>query len=272
MIVDGRAIARHIKEGMMFELGKLDSAPTFCVLTALEGLDPAAKLSTETYLNVKQKYAESLNIPFERREFTSHDASKYTDDCGSIVVQLPLPVDFDTTSVLNSIPWDKDVDVLSFGATERFEKGTLPILPPVVGAFREVLEEHNISIEGRHVVVIGKGKLVGQPAAVWFERLGATVTQLGKSDNLKKHTLEADIIVLGAGVPGLLAEDMVNEHAAVLDAGTSEAGGMLAGDADPLVGKKVALFTPVPGGIGPITIATLFENHVKLAALREGNL
>jgi methylenetetrahydrofolate dehydrogenase (NADP+)/methenyltetrahydrofolate cyclohydrolase len=132
-----------------------------------------------------------------------------------------------------------------------------------------VLHRHGYALAGRNVLVIGEGHLVGEPAAIWAAQLGANVTTVNASTvDMRDKLLTADVIISGAGVPGLVTPDMVKDGVILLDAGTSESEGVLKGDIDPLCADKAALYTPTPGGIGPITVAKVFENLVILAELK----
>jgi methylenetetrahydrofolate dehydrogenase (NADP+) / methenyltetrahydrofolate cyclohydrolase len=140
------------------------------------------------------------------------------------------------------------------------------VLPPVVGAIDAIAKHHQVVWADTQVVVVGQGRLVGAPAAVYAASKGAHVTVLEKDTADYEHTIkEADILILGAGVPGLVTAAMVKPGVVIFDAGTSEEGGMLVGDADTSVNDMASLVTPVPGGIGPITIAVLLRNVVDLA-------
>ena len=157
-------------------------------------------------------------------------------------------------------------DVLSPDAIALFRKGELRILPPVASAIAEILNTHHISVVEKDVLIVGHGKLVGVPAAILMRHNGAHVTIIEKPTSaLPQLTKEADIIVLGVGVPGLLRPSMVKKGVVILDAGTSETGGVLVGDADPECVTHASLFTPVPGGIGPVTVACLMQNIVMLS-------
>jgi methylenetetrahydrofolate dehydrogenase (NADP+)/methenyltetrahydrofolate cyclohydrolase len=184
----------------------------------------------------------------------------------AVIVQLPLPEGVNQEELLNSIPVEKDADVLSRAARERFEKGEEgALLPPVVGAIREILQSGNVAIAGKRAVVIGAGFLVGGPVAKWLRQQGADVEVLtieSSNEALVAALAEADIIVSGTGSPGLIMPDMIKQGLALIDAGTSESNGKIVGDADPACADKCSLFTPVPGGVGPIAVACLFENAV----------
>ena len=191
-------------------------------------------------------------------------------DADALIVQLPVPMGINQKEVCDTIPVEKDADVLSSGAREKFESGdTGALLPPVVGAVREIFTRNGINPKGGRAVVIGDGWLVGNPAAVWLRQQGAHVFVLtSKSSDLSTALKGADIIVSGAGVPHLLKPEYLKQGVVLIDAGTSESNGTIAGDANPACADKCALFTPVPGGVGPLAVACLFENVVTLAERR----
>ncbi|TAJ14579.1 bifunctional 5,10-methylenetetrahydrofolate dehydrogenase/5,10-methenyltetrahydrofolate cyclohydrolase [Patescibacteria group bacterium] len=141
-----------------------------------------------------------------------------------------------------------------------------PAIPPVPAAMWYILKRNNVTVEGANVVLIGGGRLVGRPANILFKRLGANVTVLVKGDNVAEATKNADIIISGAGAPALIKPDMVKEGVVIIDGGTSESGGIVVGDADPLCAEKASVFTPVPGGVGPIAVTEIFANLVALKA------
>ena len=236
-----------------------------------------ANTVTKNFVAIKKRFAEALGIPVEERIFdeteivTTASLVHAMEEIvarrkkGGIVVQLPLPPEVDTQTVLNAVPPRYDIDVLGEESLHLFREGQLVILPPVVGAIREILERNSIFLHGKKVAVLGKGRLVGVPVAAWFRKMEADVTIFDSTHPPTPEELQrADIIVSGIGKPGFITPDMVRDGAIVLDAGTSEAGGKIVGDANPAVAEKCALFTPVPGGIGPVTIAILLENLLTL--------
>jgi methylenetetrahydrofolate dehydrogenase (NADP+)/methenyltetrahydrofolate cyclohydrolase len=175
-----------------------------------------------------------------------------------IIVQLPLPESVDTDLVLASIPSEKDVDA----------NGTSPIVDaPVAGAVAEILSRSHVSLEHKKVLIAGHGRLVGKPVEKWFQSQGVPATIVTDTDSLATHAPSADIIILGVGEPGLLRPDMIREGAVVIDAGTAEMAKKLVGDADPTCASKCAVFTPVPGGVGPIAVAMIFQNLFSLMKL-----
>jgi methylenetetrahydrofolate dehydrogenase (NADP+)/methenyltetrahydrofolate cyclohydrolase len=175
-----------------------------------------------------------------------------------VVVQLPLPSQIDKDSVLQAVPREKDPDVFCYG--EKHDR----LLPPVVGAIDEISKLHKVEWKNKKVVILGEGTLVGKPAARYARKKGAKVRIYTREKFDITSLKTADIIVSGIGQPAFIKSDMVSEGVILFDAGTSEDGGVLVGDVDKGVAEKASLLTPVPGGIGPITIAYLLSNLVQL--------
>ncbi|HYD92934.1 MAG TPA: bifunctional 5,10-methylenetetrahydrofolate dehydrogenase/5,10-methenyltetrahydrofolate cyclohydrolase [Candidatus Paceibacterota bacterium] len=261
MIVDGKAIAADILRSVKERLqGK--------TLT-VRAIVMAPTAVTESYLRIKEKRASEAGMQLEvvRME---HDAQ--TEDiiakialpgADAVIVQLPLPDHIDTKRVLDSIPLTKDADLLSDAARERFvDEG---IIPPVAEAVREILERYEIDVPNAKAIVIGDGWLVGKPVADLLHRMGAQVVVLTKDSPYFADFDEADIIVSGAGQPHMVKPDILGPWPVLIDAGTSELGGAIAGDMDPACAENARLFTPVPGGVGPVAVACLFRNVAELA-------
>ena len=277
MIVNGKTIKGELKDTLFVRAKAIppDDRPTLFIIMA--GANPIVK----SFVSIKKKFAESIGVPV--REYVFSDARAVTTSSlvgivqeiahskknGGIVVQLPLPPQVDTQAVLDAIPFRYDIDVLGDESVRLFTERKLAIFPPVVGAIREILRRNSVFLGDKKVAIIGTGRLVGAPASVWFKRVAAEVKvfDITRPPNAEE-LLAADIIVLGIGKPGFLTPDMVKDGAIVLDAGASEEGGKIVGDAAPEVAEKCALFTPVPGGIGPVTVAVLFQNLFALAQER----
>jgi methylenetetrahydrofolate dehydrogenase (NADP+)/methenyltetrahydrofolate cyclohydrolase len=189
------------------------------------------------------------------------------EKCDGVIPQLPMS-NIDVDAVCEAMPKEVDVDVLSKAAYAEFERGHSRAIPPVPAALAYILKECGIDVRGKHVVSLGRGRLVGRPAAILFRQLGATVALLGRDADIAAHTRNADIVILGAGVPGILTPDMVKDGVAIVDAGTSELGGKVVGDAEPSVAEKASVFTPVPGGVGPVAIAMIYKNLFALKRLQ----
>jgi len=255
MIIDGREMAKEIRARAFARAEKLARPPLVVALVALD--TPA----TRSYLAIKTKKAEEAGCIFETRPL----GADY-DDADSVIVQLPVPVGMNQKEVCDAIPVPKDADVLSSAARTKFERGDADaLLPPVVMAVREIFIQNGVETKRKKAVVIGSGFLVGAPAATWLKQQGAKVSIMtSKSGDLTTSLRDADIIISGAGSPHLIKPEMLKEGVVLIDAGTSESGGTIAGDADPACADKCSLFTPVPGGVGPVSVACLFENVVTL--------
>ncbi len=259
MIIDGKSIAAEVLARAKGRAEKLQRRPK---VVALVGEETGA---TKSYLKIKAARAELAGCDFEVRAYPSD-----YDDADAVIVQLPLPDGVDAQAACNAIPLGKDADVLSRAARAKFEQGEQrALLPPVVGAIKEILERGEVSVAGKKAVVIGSGFLVGAPAATWLAEQGARVTVATRETDLTQALKEADIIIAGAGVPGLIRPDMIQEGVVLIDASTSESNGVIVGDADPACASKCSIFTPVPGGVGPIAVACLFENVLVLCEKSE---
>lgn len=267
MVIDGRSIAADIESVLKTRIQKSNKIPKLAVIVV------SNEYATGKFVALKKKRAEAIGIHIELSNFPStvdtetlkmSVIEKGNDvSIDGIIVQLPLPRHIETKNILDSIPLAKDIDVLSTRGLNMFKNGTLDIIPPVAGAVREILKRNGVDIKGKYAVVIGKGALVGIPSVYWLKDQGAEVDVVDSSTvNLKEILKNADIIVSGAGVPGLIKPNFIKEGVILLDAGTSEVGGKLSGDADPACAEKCSIFTPVPGGIGPITVAILLSNAV----------
>jgi methylenetetrahydrofolate dehydrogenase (NADP+)/methenyltetrahydrofolate cyclohydrolase len=261
MIVDGKEIARGIIADLARERALLPHAPRLAIIVASE--DPV----TTAYVRTKERSAAQLGVEL-RKEILSPDVSteriialmqELALHADGIVVQLPLPSGVDTARVIAAIPTALDVDVLNPTSGGKIQA-------PVAGAIEEILTHYSVAARDKNAVVVGQGALVGTPAAALLRRLGAKVTIVTTEQGSLTELKDADIIVSGAGSPGLIKPEMLKKGVVLIDAGTSEYSGKIAGDADPSCADVASLFTPVPGGVGPIAIAMLFKNLFTLAA------
>ncbi|MCA9354899.1 MAG: bifunctional 5,10-methylenetetrahydrofolate dehydrogenase/5,10-methenyltetrahydrofolate cyclohydrolase [Candidatus Kaiserbacteria bacterium] len=262
MIVEGRAIAERILVDVAAVVAARPSgAPRLTAITC------APNFETQRYLAMKKEKAAQVGIALNVVELpatvTTDDViacvSRVAPEADGVVVQLPLPVQVDMQAVLATVPVEKDPDGFVFGHDPA------ACLSPVVGAIDEISKQHQVEWVGKQVVVLGEGRLVGAPAAAYARQAGAEVTVLNK-DTFDPHVLQqADIIVSGVGKPQFITPDMIKAGVIIFDAGTSEDGGELVGDVHRDVYPQAALVTPVPGGIGPITIAYLLHNLVSLS-------
>ncbi len=261
MLIDGKTIAADIYTELSQEIKNFKDKPRLTVLTC------APNFETQKYLNLKKRRAEDLGISVNVVELPNDvttDEVLISLECAAritdgVIVQLPFPEQVNIDKVLEAVPMPKDVDVVHYNG-EYTE-----VLPPVVGAVAEIAKRHAVDFQNKKVVVIGEGRLVGRPAVLWLTNQGAKVDVINKSTiNPEQFLQEADVIISGAGVSGLIIPDKIKEGVILFDAGTSEESGMLRGDADPACAPKCSIFTPVPGGIGPVTVAILLRNLVLL--------
>jgi methylenetetrahydrofolate dehydrogenase (NADP+)/methenyltetrahydrofolate cyclohydrolase len=192
---------------------------------------------------------------------------KLAPEVDGIIVQLPLPDELDTEAILAAIPPNLDVD----GINPAIGEDDRAVRAPVAGAVAEILKFNDVEPRGKVAVVVGAGRLVGIPAAHLLESLGTRVSVVTLESGTLDALRTADIIVLGAGNPGFIKPDMIKHKVVLIDAGTSDlparAGSApkIVGDADPACAAKCAVFTPVPGGVGPIAVAMIFKNLFALS-------
>lgn len=260
MLVDGKAIASDILNSVALDVAKLGNVPRLAAITC------APNFETQKYLQMKRLKATSVGVVLKVIELPVEATTKEVIDCvkqvakesDGIVIQLPFPKQINLDEILSEIPSSKDPDGFCYGVND------LACMPPVVGAIDEISLREKLIWKDKQVIILGMGRLVGAPAAQYARRSGAIVNVLTKETYNEKLLLNADIIVSGIGQPHFIKSSMIKRGVVIFDAGTSEEGGVLVGDVDPQVADKAALITPVPGGIGPITIACLLRNLVQL--------
>jgi len=278
--IDGRKIAQIIKDEIKTEVLKLNSKNVFPKLTViLVGDDPASHI----YVRDKAKACEATGIKsinFELPESTSQDelldlvARLNADDSVSgILVQLPLPKHIDSNKILLSIDPSKDVDCFHPCNVGLLTIGKPSFLPCTPAGIVELLKHTGIETAGKNCVVVGRSNIVGKPAAALLLAQDATVTVChSKTKNLKEICLTADILVAAMRNPKFIKADMVKTGAVVIDVGSHriEDTGKLCGDVDfDNVREKASYITPVPGGVGPMTIAMLMQNCLKAAKMNQ---
>ena len=274
-ILDGKKLAEKILEKVRAETTSLGKHLRLAIV--LVGENQVIR----KFIEQKKKTANSAGIDIRIYAFgpkiTTNELRKkmaqivHEEKNSGAIVQLPLPVHINTQYILNSVPPGKDVDMLSAKSLGNFIVGKSPIMSPVAGAVKALFAEHNIEYLGKKIVIVGAGNLVGRPAALWLLSEHATFSIINRdTPGPEKFLREADIIISGIGKPNHITADLVKEGVIVIDAGTSESEGKLAGDAEfGSVSKKASFITPVPGGIGPVTIAILLKNLVTLVKLKK---
>ena len=274
MLMDGKELAKEIKAKIKAEIDDIKKKYNInpMVATILVGDNPASQV----YLNSQIKSYQDLGIGVQKYFFSEEISEAYLlnlidklnkdTEVDGIMVNLPLPPQINVTKVLNSIKLVKDVDGfkaenlgLLFQNNEGF---TSPSTPAGIMA---LIEKYNIDLEGKDVVVVGSSNIVGKPIAALILNSRGTVTICNiYTKNLAEKTKNADILISAVGKPKLITEDMVKEGAVVIDVGINRVNGKLEGDVDfESVQKKASHITPVPGGVGALTVAMLLSNILK---------
>jgi methylenetetrahydrofolate dehydrogenase (NADP+) / methenyltetrahydrofolate cyclohydrolase len=275
-LMDGTALAARLRgelKGDIAELGRVGLA------TVLVGDDPAS----EIYIRLKHKAAEEVGIePIDHRlpSTTVEDELvelveelNENDEVDGILVQTPLPEQIDEARVMRAIDPMKDVDGLHPFSAGQLYLGRQTLVPATPLGVMHLLEEYPIPIPGQRAVVVGRSTLVGKPVALLLLQANATVTIChSRTKDLAHHTLDADILVVAVGLPGVITPDMVKQGATVVDVGITRTDAGVRGDVEAGVAGVAGFLTPVPGGVGPMTIAALLGNAVRAARYRRGQL
>jgi methylenetetrahydrofolate dehydrogenase (NADP+)/methenyltetrahydrofolate cyclohydrolase len=274
--MDGAALAGRIRSGLKGEVAELGEVG---LATVLVGDDPASQI----YIRLKHKAADDVGIrAIDKRlpadipeEELIELVGELNDDdsVDGILIQTPLPTQLDEARVMRTIDPMKDVDGLHpFNAGQLFFGRQTLVGATPVGIMR-LLDEYRIPVGGARAVVVGRSLIVGRPVAMLLLHANATVTIChSRTDDLARQTLDADILVVAVGHLGLITADMVKQGAAVIDVGMNRTDEGLFGDVDLGVAELAAFLTPVPGGVGPMTIACLLENALRAARYRRGAL
>ncbi|HXK39196.1 MAG TPA: bifunctional 5,10-methylenetetrahydrofolate dehydrogenase/5,10-methenyltetrahydrofolate cyclohydrolase [Candidatus Paceibacterota bacterium] len=270
MIVDGKTIAEDIYAGLAPRFSALNKQVKLGIVVVGENSVIAS------FVKIKERSALRLGIEMVRKDLPESASEAeiisaihaLNEKADAVIVQLPLPKGISTNNVLSAVPNNMDVDALNPDVSEekRF------VHAPVALAAVEILERSQVEIKGARAVIVGAGRLVGAPSAWLLKKLGANVSvfslEEGSIDDLK----DADIIVSGAGTPGFIKPAHIKEGVALIDGGTSELNKRIAGDADPACAEKASVFTPVPGGVGPVAVAMIFRNLLNLLEHRSNVL
>ncbi len=286
-ILEGKKIAEKILTGLKIKIKKSKLKLTLAVIQV--GKNPISQI----FINQKKKACQRVDIGFRLFKFPSEikaeelkkEIEKIVKNQANsgVIIQLPLPKKFLAEEFLNLIPEKKDIDCLSEKSLGKYYQGISKILPPVVGAVIRLLKNYQIKLKGKNVTILGAGRLVGFPLTIQLLKEKATISVLNEfTKETIFFTKKADILISGTGKPNLIKGEMVKKGAIIIDAGCSlkkgrprtspalsEKGGAvrgrLVGDVNfQSVSKKTSYITPVPGGVGPMTIACLLENLVLL--------
>lgn len=275
-ILDGKFLSKKIENRVTLEATVLKQetgrVPGLAVI--LVGSDPAS----QAYVGMKKKACDRAgfySVTHEMPDTISQETIEKTIEMmnqnpgiDGILIQLPLPSHIDTTKLLELVSPSKDVDGFHPYNVGRLTTGLDGFVPCTPLGVMELLAEYEIDVKGKNAVVVGASNIVGKPMAALLLNANATVEVCHiYTDDLKRHTLNADIVLVGAGVINLIKEDMIKDDAIIIDIGINRAeNGKLVGDVDfENVSPKCSYITPVPGGVGPMTIAMLLSNTLKAA-------
>ena len=281
-ILDGKAVSAHVREQVKAEVEALAKQGVPVGLAVIiVGDDPASR----TYVNNKKKACAAAGIRSEEyalpAETTQEELLALVEtlnqksDVNGILCQLPLPAHLDEKAVIAAIAPEKDVDAFHAVNVGHIMIGDYAFLPCTPAGIMEMLRYYDIDIAGKNCVVIGRSNIVGKPMAMLLLQQNGTVTIChSKTQDLAAHTRNADILVAAVGTPHFVTAGMVKDGAVVIDVGMDrDENGKLCGDVDfSGVEPKASYITPVPGGVGPMTIATLLKNTVTAAKQQNGLL
>ena len=278
-IIDGKAVSQFVKDEVKKEVSAIgEKGVSVGLAVIIVGNDPASR----TYVNNKKKACEATGIISEEYalpEDTTMDELlalikelNAKKSINGILCQLPLPKHLDEKAVIENIDPIKDVDAFHAVNTGHIMIGDYSFLPCTPAGIMEMLKYYNIEIEGKECVVIGRSNIVGKPMAMLLLQKNGTVTIChSRTKNLKEVCRSADILVAAVGKAGFVTPDMVKEGAVVIDVGMNRENGKLCGDVDyEAVKDKTSAITPVPGGVGPMTIAMLMQNTLTAAKKQNG--
>ena len=274
--MEGRPLAERIRAEVAEEVRELGDVG---LATVQVGEDPASTI----YIRLKHEAAAEAGFRSVDRKLPadlSQDdllaevgALSEDDSIDGILLQLPLPGALDEAAAVVAIDPAKDVDgVHPFNAGQLY-LGRPTLVPATPLGIMALLTEHRVELDGARAVVVGRSDIVGKPIAHLLLQANATVTIChSHTDDLARHTLDADVLVVAAGVPGIVSPEMVKSGSTVVDVGINRTDAVLVGDVDPGAVDRAHLLTPVPGGVGPMTIAMVLQNTVRAARFRRGLL
>lgn len=266
ILLDGKNLSAKIKDEIKGNVESYKETPVLAVVTI--GDDPASKI----YVNNKKKACEYVGMSFLHLSFdetvSEEKVIKKIKELNKdkfingIIVQLPLPKKFNEDRIVNTVDINKDVDGFRCGSA---------FVPPVAYGVMEIFDYYKINLEGKNVVVIGRSKAVGIPMVRECLKRNATVTIChSKTENLKQYTKNADILIVSAGKKNIISKSMIKKDAVIIDVGINRVNKKICGDVNPNVMDKCSYLTPVPGGVGPMTVVMLVKNTFKAYKKQNG--
>ena len=272
-LLGGRGLARRIEEDVRTEaaLRTRDRGrpPVLCALA----VDPDA--GERSYLAIQARIAREVGIVYRTEVLAGEAGTKEVVDAvralcedrqvDGVFLSLPLPAAVDTEAALEALDPERDVDAIGRSCLSRLLVSEEARMPATARAVITILEEAKVALAGARVTVIGRGRTAGLPILLGLMHAGATVTVVSRFDAaLSQHVRTADLLVTAVGEPGLVRARDLRPHSIVVDVGTAEEGGILRGDVEPQARDVCAAFTPVPGGVGPVTTAFLMKGTLEV--------
>ena len=264
-ILDGKSLSGKLKDDIIIEFSTHKRIPILAVITI--GDDS----SSEVYVRNKKKACEYVGFSFMHFSYTSDTKENIIikkikelnkdDTVNGILLQLPIPEKFDVDKIVNTIDPKKDVDGLTNVCMGKLMNRKYEMIPCTPKGIMEIIKFYNIDLEGKNVCVVGRSSLVGKPISILCSDKNATVTIChSKTQNLKKYTKDADILIVAVGKKWLIDKTMIKKDAIIIDVGINTEDGKIYGDVNPNVESVCSMMTPVPGGVGPMTVACLLQN------------
>ena len=264
-ILDGKSLSAKIKDELKGNVNSYFQTPILAVVTI--GDDAAS----EVYVKNKKKECEYVGMSFLHLDYASCVKEEVVikkikqlnkdKSINGIIVQLPIPDNFNVSKIINTIDPSKDVDGLTNTQAGKLIQNEKCLIPCTPKGIMEIFKEYKIDLEGKHVVIVGRSNLVGKPLMLECLNKNATVTMChSKTKDLKKYTKDADILVVAVGKKYLIDKTMVKKDSVIIDVGINREDGKIYGDVNPNVEEVCGYLTPVPGGVGPMTVSMLLKN------------
>jgi methylenetetrahydrofolate dehydrogenase (NADP+) / methenyltetrahydrofolate cyclohydrolase len=275
-LLDGKKIAKEIITGLK---KRTEVLRTHGVIVKLTAFNVGDHEPSRVFLRIKKKKSFEAGIDFDQVDLPSAiskdmllEEIKSKSKSSAITFQLPLPENLASyqAEILNVIPMEKDVDLLTEGSRRLLEEGAPNFMPPTAAGILRLLDAYEIDISAHNILIVGQGELVGKPMAIMLKNKGVEfMTANRQTENIEELIQNATLIITATGQPELIRADNVQDGVIIVDAGTAESDGRLVGDVEVGVAQKASFFTPVPGGVGPMTVAMLLSNVVE-ASERQG--
>ena len=263
--LDGKLLSAKIKDEVKADADSYKQTPILAVVTI--GDDEASKVYVENkrkaceYCGMSMMHFDYADCVKESVVIKKIKELNKDKSVNGIILQLPIPKGFDTKKILNTISPDKDVDGLTDISQGKIMGGNATFIPCTPKGILEIFDHYKIDLEGKHVVVVGRSDLVGKPIMLECINRNATVTMChSKTKDLKKYTKSADVLIVAVGKKYLIDKTMIKKDAVIIDVGITRIDGKIYGDVNPNVEEIASFVTPVPGGVGPMTVAMLLKN------------